>query len=233
MDEAPTFTKASRWRHGYEPSQVDAFRARLERDLAGRRDGRAGELGSEDVSGVQFDTVLGGYEMEKVDTYLDWAEAELATADPAGPVPTISPGTQQEAQQGSPQVSAHGTPPPQSGGLRAAPAAGSGQPADHGQSANATAPADWNEALRERGELLQLLREPVGQRFARCGRLSRGYRVEDVDRFVDTVGASIRTIQPEAVRSVQFGDARGGYDEDAVDAWLDRVEAHVVSSSSF
>lgn len=231
MDDTPGFTKTSRLRQGYEPSQVDAFRARLEQDLASRRGGRGGQLSADDVRGVQFDSVFGGYEMDEVDAYLDHAEAELTAArGAAGPVPTMAPKwPPQGPKQGPPQGPPQGLPPhpsQQRSGLKAAPTA------VPGPAAGDAAPADWGAALRERGELLQLMREPAGRRFVRCGRLARGYRVEEVDRFVDTVGASIRTIRPEDIRNVQFAEARGGYDQNAVDAWLDRVEAHVASSSS-
>lgn len=90
---------------------------------------------------------------------------------------------------------------------------------------------DWNADLRARADLLELMREPAGRRFPRRGRLVRGYRVEDVDRFVDTVAASIRTIGPADVRNARFAEARGGYAQDAVDDWMDRVENHVAASS--
>lgn len=208
MDVTPRFTKASRWRQGYLPEQVDEFCDRIERDLAARRSGRDGQFTGADIVAVQFDSAYGGYDMDEVDAYLDRAEAEIETGDPAASPPRTAP-------------------PPPSGGTVSTMVPATATPTAPGE---ANRPADWSALLRERSDLLRIMREPAGGRFPRCGLMGRGYRPEDVDGFVDRVAAAIRTIRPEEVRDMRFGAVLRGYDEQVVDGWMERLAAHVEAS---
>lgn len=70
----------------------------------------------------------------------------------------------------------------------------------------------------------------VSETFARAGRFSKGYDIEQVETFLGRA----RTAYEESgrgpamtswhVRTVGFDLVRGGYDVDAVDAALDRIE---------
>jgi DivIVA domain-containing protein len=67
---------------------------------------------------------------------------------------------------------------------------------------------------------------PYMRRFPRTGWLRRGYRLDDVDEFLDQVSGALAgdgTVTVEDVRRVAFRPKRGGYDEGAVDDTLDRV----------
>jgi DivIVA domain-containing protein len=76
-------------------------------------------------------------------------------------------------------------------------------------------------------EFLQAqLDTPYMRRFPRTGWLRRGYRLDDVDEFLDQVAGALAadgTVTVEDVRRVAFRPKRGGYDESAVDDTLDRV----------
>jgi DivIVA domain-containing protein len=69
---------------------------------------------------------------------------------------------------------------------------------------------------------------PYMRRFPRTGWLRRGYRLDDVDEFLDQVAGALAadgtvTVTVEDVRRVAFRPKRGGYEEGAVDDTLDRV----------
>ena len=82
-------------------------------------------------------------------------------------------------------------------------------------------------ADRELWQLLALSRRPSGERFGRTARLAIGYRPEEVDQFVDRVASTVRSaLTSREVRNVEFANTRGGYDEEEVDLWLDRIEEH-------
>nr|WP_269205071.1 DivIVA domain-containing protein [Motilibacter aurantiacus] len=82
------------------------------------------------------------------------------------------------------------------------------------------------------GRLRDQLSGAPGARFARLGRMHRGYDPADVDALVERV---LRTLDPfsatpegapveaDDVRFTVFGRVRGGYVEPAVDDVLDRV----------
>ncbi|SDR70320.1 DivIVA domain-containing protein [Agrococcus carbonis] len=85
----------------------------------------------------------------------------------------------------------------------------------------------WYAKVRERAQAtLEQLRRPDGERFRRVSRISRGYRVPEVDRFAARVAAYLEDgpdMTAREVRTVQFDAQFGGYDEDEVDALLDTV----------
>jgi DivIVA domain-containing protein len=67
---------------------------------------------------------------------------------------------------------------------------------------------------------------PYMRRFPRTGWLRRGYRLDDVDEFLDQVAGALAgdgTVTVDDVRRMAFRPKRGGYDESAVDDTLDRV----------
>ena len=69
------------------------------------------------------------------------------------------------------------------------------------------------------------------RRFPRAGAFQRGYRVDDVDEFVDRVVAALDgqdSLSLDEVRQVPFRGQRGGYREDAVDDAMDRVIEHLL-----
>jgi DivIVA domain-containing protein len=75
--------------------------------------------------------------------------------------------------------------------------------------------------------LRQELGAPYMQRFRRAHALRRGYDVDEVDDFVDTVSEALAGgaahLSVEDVRTRVFHPKWGGYDENAVDDALDRV----------
>ncbi|GAB3401400.1 DivIVA domain-containing protein [Flindersiella endophytica] len=90
----------------------------------------------------------------------------------------------------------------------------------------------WTDLLRERAELLGCAQQPAGQRFERVGVLRAGYALADVDAFVDEVRGKIgSTLTPAEVSGVRFTQARRGYDEEAVDDWLGRIESLLVRTN--
>ena len=66
-----------------------------------------------------------------------------------------------------------------------------------------------------------------GARFPRTGWLRRGYQPEGVDALLDAIAAALDGtgggLDADAVRRSVFRPRRGGYDEDSVDNYLDRV----------
>lgn len=104
-----------------------------------------------------------------------------------------------------------------SGELSARAAPASGPP----RSAPPTAELD-----SEAAHLRRRLGEPTGSRFPHTGRLRRGYSVSGVDALLDRLSGPLQAtpgIEADAVRRSVFRPQRGGYDEDAVDDYLDRV----------
>ncbi len=74
--------------------------------------------------------------------------------------------------------------------------------------------------------LTEVLARPHGGRFPRTGRFRRGYDARAVDRFTDGLAATLAGHSGPGLRSVRtavFPASLGGYDEDAVDDYLDRV----------
>jgi len=71
-----------------------------------------------------------------------------------------------------------------------------------------------------------LLEQALRQRPHRAPRLRRGYRPEEVDAFLAHAAraAGAGALTAAQVRSVGFGSAFGGYDVDASDAVLARLE---------
>ncbi|MHA7239218.1 DivIVA domain-containing protein [Arthrobacter sp. TMS1-12-1] len=72
---------------------------------------------------------------------------------------------------------------------------------------------------------------PGSSPFARVGRRELGYKTRQVDRFLARARGSYDADDPDAdavtsreVRAMAFDPARGGYETQAVDAALDRLE---------
>lgn len=66
--------------------------------------------------------------------------------------------------------------------------------------------------------------------FPKVGFLKRGYRPEQVDRYFETAheiyeAGELDEMDAEGVRTVAFDIVRGGYQPEAVDSALDRLEA--------
>ncbi|GEK78746.1 DivIVA domain-containing protein [Agrococcus baldri] len=85
----------------------------------------------------------------------------------------------------------------------------------------------WYAKVRERARAaLETLRRPDGERFRRVSRISRGYRMAEVDRFAARMAEYLQDgpeMTAREVRTAQFDAQFGGYDEDEVDALLDTV----------
>ncbi|MCH1882776.1 DivIVA domain-containing protein [Agrococcus sp. ARC_14] len=85
----------------------------------------------------------------------------------------------------------------------------------------------WYAKVRARAkDALEQLRLPDGERFRRVSRISRGYRLAEVDRFAARIAEYLQDgpdMTAREVRTVQFDAQFGGYDEDEVDALLDTV----------
>ena len=70
----------------------------------------------------------------------------------------------------------------------------------------------------------------MSELFPRVGALQQGYRVEQVDRYFEIAheiydAGELEEMDSEGVRTVAFDVVRGGYQPDAVDSALDRLEA--------
>ena len=69
--------------------------------------------------------------------------------------------------------------------------------------------------------------------FPRVGVMARGYRPEQVDRYFETAheiydDGDLEEMDSEGVRTVAFDIVRGGYEPEAVDSALDRLETAFV-----
>jgi len=88
-----------------------------------------------------------------------------------------------------------------------------------------------HEALLERANNIRIalvgrLERPQKQRFQSTGFVLRGYSKREVDQFLTAVGSHIESrtsLSLDAVRKVLFNAKRGGYAENQVDAFIDRV----------
>ncbi|MGM1030594.1 MAG: DivIVA domain-containing protein [Actinomycetota bacterium] len=91
---------------------------------------------------------------------------------------------------------------------------------EHGEDA-------WYAKVRERAQqVLVALRRPDGERFRRVSRISRGYRIAEVDAFAARIAGYLEDgpdMTAREVRTAQFDAQFGGYDEDEVDQLLDTV----------
>lgn len=83
----------------------------------------------------------------------------------------------------------------------------------------------WVEQAREDAQvILDHLARPERHRFARTGRLTFGYRIDEVDHVATRIVRYLRdgeTLSAEQLRSAAFRMQRGGYREEQVDALLD------------
>jgi DivIVA domain-containing protein len=74
------------------------------------------------------------------------------------------------------------------------------------------------------------LARPGSSPFARTGRREYGYDVRQVDRFLTRARSHYDAAEPDgsitsnSIRATSFDPARGGYEPQAVDAALDRLE---------
>lgn len=88
-----------------------------------------------------------------------------------------------------------------------------------------------HEALLERANHIRValvgrLERPKKRRFNTTGFVLRGYSKTEVDKFLAVVENHIETrssLSLDAVRKVLFTAKRGGYAENQVDAFIDRV----------
>jgi DivIVA domain-containing protein len=87
--------------------------------------------------------------------------------------------------------------------------------------------AAWYTNARSTAQvILNRIDRKYGQRFARVGSLSQGYRPRDVDEFTDRLAEYFQRGKPmsvDEVRTTTFRPARGGYNESQVDLLLDTV----------
>ena len=82
------------------------------------------------------------------------------------------------------------------------------------------------QANRIRIALVGRLERPKRNRFNSTGLVLRGYSKKEVDKFLVAVSNHIETrssLSLDAVRKVLFTAKRGGYAENQVDAFIDRV----------
>ena len=88
-----------------------------------------------------------------------------------------------------------------------------------------------HEALKERANQIRVLlvgrlERPAKKRFESTGPILRGYSRKEVDTFLVRVSSHIDTrsaLSLDDVRKVIFTPKRGGYAENQVDAFIDRV----------
>lgn len=87
--------------------------------------------------------------------------------------------------------------------------------------------AEWIAQVRDQAqELTNRLSRPVRRRFQRAGKLTLGYRIDEVDAFADRVAKHFTDGVPvsiDEVRTVSFRPQRGGYREAQVDLVIDSV----------
>lgn len=79
-------------------------------------------------------------------------------------------------------------------------------------------------ARRDAQRILDHLGRPARHRFARTGRLTFGYRLDEVDHVAERISGFLRdgeALTVEQVRGAAFRMQRGGYREEQVDALLD------------
>lgn len=77
------------------------------------------------------------------------------------------------------------------------------------------------------------LSRPAGKRFTRSGAFTTGYRIADVDAFVDEALAGLdatATLRASWVRQALFRAQKGGYNENDVDATLDNLIAALLAA---
>ena len=83
----------------------------------------------------------------------------------------------------------------------------------------------WVRRARAEAQvILDHLSRPAGQRFARTGLLTWGYRIDEVDHVADRIVRYLRdgdALSAEQVRNAAFRMQRRGYREEQVDALLD------------
>ncbi len=88
-----------------------------------------------------------------------------------------------------------------------------------------------HEGLLERANHIRVLlvgrmERPAGKKFSSTGFILRGYSKKQVDEFLNLVSTHIETrsnLSLDAVRKVLFTAKRGGYAENQVDAFIDKV----------
>lgn len=88
-----------------------------------------------------------------------------------------------------------------------------------------------HDGLLERANQIRValvgrLERPKRHRFNSTGYILRGYSKKQVDEFLDIVSSHIETrssLSLDAVRKVLFTAKRGGYAENQVDAFIDRI----------
>lgn len=84
----------------------------------------------------------------------------------------------------------------------------------------------WAETQQLLSEVRGRLERPRGKRFRRRGIFATGYRISQVDAFLDRVTAMLAgqaSLTTAQVRGAVFHPQWRGYDEDQVDALLDGV----------
>lgn len=84
----------------------------------------------------------------------------------------------------------------------------------------------WADTQQLLSEVKGRLQRDRGRRFRRRGLLTTGYRISEVDAFLDRITAMFEgneTVSSMDVRSAVFHSQWRGYDEDQVDALLDSV----------
>ncbi|MEN9342615.1 MAG: hypothetical protein RIR24_202 [Actinomycetota bacterium] len=169
------FERVKGRKHGYDPTQVDAFIA-MARQQYERPEGYL--LASERVRETEFDLVRGGYDVAAVDVALDRIEDALADRELKRKIETR------------------------------------GLPALQDQLERIT------EVVRGRAE------RPKRRRFDRVRWPARGYSKKQVDVLCNLVLEHLVNSEPllmSEVRRIVFSAERGGYAENQVDAFIDRV----------
>lgn len=84
----------------------------------------------------------------------------------------------------------------------------------------------WADTQQLLSEVKGRLQRDRGRRFRRKGLLTTGYRISEVDAFLDRITAMFEgseTVSSTEVRSAVFHSQWRGYNEDQVDALLDSV----------
>ncbi|NQX10042.1 DivIVA domain-containing protein [Microbacteriaceae bacterium VKM Ac-2855] len=85
----------------------------------------------------------------------------------------------------------------------------------------------WLEEARATAQVIvNRLARPARERFDRCGAVTTGYNIRQVDAFADRVSGYFRdgsVLSVDDVRTVSFAPQRGGYEEGQVDLVLDAV----------
>jgi DivIVA domain-containing protein len=227
--------RPSKVRGGYDQDDVDAYldelvglvrasTARLRPDRDGRGEGASVPATGTAPPPPRFAATRWreGYEPADVDAFVD----EVRRLIEVGPVPVGLPDRITNATF-EPTKFREGYAQDEVDDYLDVLVAAARQAVEHARSVPLT-PA---EAAVQAEALARPGRGPDGARFPRAGKVSTGYRVDEVDalarRVARELSSAAPSLRPGDLGAQRLGRQRAGYRTDLVDAWLADLEAHL------